>query len=373
MKVIITNKKGEVTVIEKPKTILVKEPKREVITVSANYYDEYAVKAVAESIDGIDTRLEDGRIKMQLPAQPALSPVALTGSYNDLSDIPVLPTYPDKEAMKAEIKKDALKLVDGVYVPTKGFSKLLMENLTGGGDTIVTFDKRSKKVKVTTYVSAVQASGSTGGGAVTNVTGTANRITSTGGATPQIDISSSYVGQSSITTVGTLSSGNATAIVDAASTSAAGKVELADLAETNTGTDATRAVTPDGLAGSYAGTKSVNVVVTAPTANVATGDGKAYVTIPEACNGMDLVRATATVVTAGTTGASTIQIHNVTQAADMLSGVISIASGGTVATAGTIDTGNDDVATNDVLRVDVDSVSTTPPKGLIVVLEFRLP
>lgn len=44
-------------------------------------------------------------------------------------------------------------------------------------------------------------------GTVTSVAGTSNRITSTGGATPIIDISASYVGQASITTVGTLSSG----------------------------------------------------------------------------------------------------------------------------------------------------------------------
>lgn len=44
-------------------------------------------------------------------------------------------------------------------------------------------------------------------GTVTSVSGTSNRITSTGGATPVIDISGSYVGQGSITTVGTLSSG----------------------------------------------------------------------------------------------------------------------------------------------------------------------
>lgn len=43
---------------------------------------------------------------------------------------------------------------------------------------------------------------------VTNVAGTANRITSTGGQMPVIDISASYVGQSSITTVGALSSGS---------------------------------------------------------------------------------------------------------------------------------------------------------------------
>jgi hypothetical protein len=45
------------------------------------------------------------------------------------------------------------------------------------------------------------------GGGVSSVTGTANRITSSGGATPVIDISASYVGQSSITTLGTIASG----------------------------------------------------------------------------------------------------------------------------------------------------------------------
>ena len=146
----------------------------------------------------------------------------------------------------------------------------------------------------------------------------------------------------------------------------------ATAAETNTGTSTSKYVSPDGLAGSYAGTKSVSIAVFAPTTDVATGDGKAYITIPEALNGMDLVRAQATVVTAGTTNATTVMIHNVTDAVDMLSGAISIASGGTVGTVGTINTSNDGVATNDVLRVDVDSVSTTAPKGLMVILEFRL-
>ena len=53
-----------------------------------------------------------------------------------------------------------------------------------------------------------------GGGSVTSVSGTLNRITSTGGTTPVIDISASYIGQSSITTLGTITSGtwNASAI-----------------------------------------------------------------------------------------------------------------------------------------------------------------
>jgi len=44
-------------------------------------------------------------------------------------------------------------------------------------------------------------------GSVSSVSGTSNRITSTGGTTPVIDISASYVGQSSITTLGTIGTG----------------------------------------------------------------------------------------------------------------------------------------------------------------------
>lgn len=52
---------------------------------------------------------------------------------------------------------------------------------------------------------------------VTSVSGTTNRITSTGGTTPVIDIDAAYAGQSSITTLGTIASGvwNGTAIANA--------------------------------------------------------------------------------------------------------------------------------------------------------------
>jgi hypothetical protein len=45
----------------------------------------------------------------------------------------------------------------------------------------------------------------------------------------------------------------------------------------------------------------------------------------------------------------------------------------TAAAAAVINTSTDDVATNDLLRIDVDAVSTTAPKGLIITLEFQLP
>lgn len=45
------------------------------------------------------------------------------------------------------------------------------------------------------------------GGSVASVSGTANRVTSTGGTNPVIDISAAYVGQTSITTLGTIGTG----------------------------------------------------------------------------------------------------------------------------------------------------------------------
>jgi len=111
--------------------------------------------------------------------------------------------------------------------------------------------------------------------------------------------------------------------------------------------------------------------------DTATGDGKAYFTIPEELNGMNLVGVHARVVTAGTTGTTDFQIANVTDSVDMLSTKLTIDSGetgsDTAATPAVIDTTKDDVATNDLLRIDCDAVATTAAKGLVVRLRFALP
>lgn len=162
-----------------------------------------------------------------------------------------------------------------------------------------------------------------------------------------------------------------------ATTSAEGLVELATTAEINTGTDAARVVTPDTLAASDFGIQYIELWCSGIGDDVATGDGAAYFHVPPAMNGMDLVYVHAEVITAGTTGTTDVQVNNVTQAADMLSTKITIDStetgSDTAAAAAVIDTSNDDVATNDLIRVDVDSVSTTAPKGLLVTLGFRKP
>lgn len=100
-----------------------------------------------------------------------------------------------------------------------------------------------------------------------------------------------------------------------------------------------------------------------------------YFPIPSTMDGMNLARATAMVDTAGTTNPTTIQIRNLTKypSNDALTTAISIASGGTVATAGVVNTSYDDVSTNDKIRIDVTGSSTTKALGLWVVLEYQLP
>lgn len=171
--------------------------------------------------------------------------------------------------------------------------------------------------------------------------------------------------------------GTITITAETATDSNSGISELAIASEVNTGTDTGRTITPDALAGSNLGTKVLEVTAFDYATAVAAGDGAGYVTVPSSYAGMNLVAAHARVITAGTTNTTDIQIHNLTQTADMLSTKVTIDStetgSNTAATAAVIDTANDDVAAWDVLRVDVDAVSTTAPQGLIVTLEFRLP
>lgn len=164
--------------------------------------------------------------------------------------------------------------------------------------------------------------------------------------------------------------------VRAASTSQTGIAEASVASEVNTGTDSLRYVSPDSLAGSNFGIRYIQFVITAPDGDVSTGDNKAFTHIPTALNGMNLVYAHAEVITAPVGAAMTIQIHNATDAVDMLSAALTIDDGETGSDTGsvTINTSNDDVATNDVIRIDIDQVgSSTAGAGLVVTLGFQLP
>lgn len=158
-----------------------------------------------------------------------------------------------------------------------------------------------------------------------------------------------------------------------------GAVELATSSETTTGTDAARAVTPDGLAGSDYGKRVVGVQVFDSATNTATGDGKAFFRVPSVMNGWNLVGVALQVYTAGTTGTTDVQIRRTRSGSsvDMLSTKVTVDSAetdsSTAATAAVINTSNDDVSTGDRIAIDVDAVSTTAAQGMFVELVFQAP
>ena len=113
-----------------------------------------------------------------------------------------------------------------------------------------------------------------------------------------------------------------------------------------------------------------------PTTALSTGDGKLYFTVPESLDGYNLISAHACVYTVSSSGAPSIQVHNRTDAVDMLSVSITIdvseLNSYTATTPHTVDTSNDDVSTGDVICIDVD-VAGTGVEGLDIHLVFNKP
>jgi len=112
------------------------------------------------------------------------------------------------------------------------------------GDDQVTY----AKIQNVSATNVVLGRDSSGAGIIEEISASSLRtmINVENGATA--DQTKSDIDGLAITTVGTLDTGDATGIVSAASTSAAGKVELATTAEALAGSDSSRAVTPAGLA-----------------------------------------------------------------------------------------------------------------------------
>ncbi len=109
---------------------------------------------------------------------------------------------------------------------------------------------------------------------------------------------------------------------------------------------------------------------------LSTGDGRLYFTVPASLDGYDLTAAHACVYVVSSSGLPSIQVHNRTDAVDMLSVAITIdvseLTSYTATTAHTVDTDNDDVSTGDVIRIDVDAAGTDV-QGLDIHLVFNLP
>ena len=115
------------------------------------------------------------------------------------------------------------------------------------------------------------------------------------------------------------------------------------------------------------------IKVISETTTLTTGDGQFIFAIPSDLNGMNLISAQAFVTTVSSSGLPTVQIRNVTDSVDMLTTKITIDASEftsyTAATPSVRDTANDDVATGDLIAIDVD-VAGTGAQGLGVILRF---
>lgn len=139
--------------------------------------------------------------------------------------------------------------------------------------------------------------------------------------------------------------------------------------------------TPASLSGTVRKPLSAYVIPAATT--VTTGDGKAYIRIPPALDGMKLAGASIAVMAPSTSGTPTVQIARGRQSSptsahsyvDMLSTALTIDANEydskDAATAGVVDAANATVATGDLIRIDVD-VAGTGTAGLVLTATFGL-
>jgi hypothetical protein len=136
------------------------------------------------------------------------------------------------------------------------------------------------------------------------------------------------------------------------------------------------------LASANATRKSFELVPFGPVTDNVAGSGKAYFHVPSTMNGQNVVLVHALVQASGTTGDLSVNVSRTRSGTTvpMMSGtayvkVATLKHGSDEAggSSGTINTSNDDLATNDILRVDVITIHTTPAKGLIVTVEAETP
>lgn len=167
------------------------------------------------------------------------------------------------------------------------------------------------------------------------------------------------------------------AVVSAASTTTAGKVELATIAETDTGTDTTRALTADGLQGSFRNLRFLMFDLIDSDTDVATdtsigGDWPIPFsgTIIQDDSNPDYFAAYTT--TAGTTGTMVVDVHlNGTTIMTTNKLDIETTEKDTTTAATQPDLTTTSVSAGDILTFDIDAVHTTAAKGLKVMIAIR--
>lgn len=125
--------------------------------------------------------------------------------------------------------------------------------------------------------------------------------------------------------------------------------------------------------GDSLGPRSVSVCVFGSGTTVSTGEGTIGFCVPVSMNGLNLSAATAAVATAGaTSGTTDVAIRRKRSGSDveMLTAAITLATATYTASNGTIGNSNKNVATGDLIFIDVDAVNGTAPVGLSVALTF---
>jgi len=240
-------------------------------------------------------------------------------------------------------------------------------------------------------------------GTVTSVTGTAP-VASSGGTTPAISIPAAtnlVAGHATAahitaieantaknTNVPTALSMGTIGVATIAITSDGGADDVTLPTATNAAAGVASAAQITKLDGIEAGadvTDSTNVNATvkrivvikciADDTALTVADGKAYFTVPIELNGMNLISVGAHVYTVSSSGLPTFQIHNLTDAQDMLSTALTIDAtekdSKDATTPAVINTTYDDVATGDELRFDCD-VAGTSTKGWEIRMGFQL-
>ncbi len=102
-----------------------------------------------------------------------------------------------------------ISLVDNAILPGTGGVTLPSGNTAARGAVAgsIRFNSQTNVIELTNDGSNWYTIENSGSSIVLTVSGTANRITSTGGQNPIIDIDAAYVGQTSITTLGTVTTG----------------------------------------------------------------------------------------------------------------------------------------------------------------------
>lgn len=121
----------------------------------------------------------------------------------------------------------------------------------------------------------------------------------------------------------------------------------------------------------------VTIQVTDPNGSaITTGDGKAYWAVPAGLNGYRIAAVQADLTTVSSSGAVNVDLWEVVDGVDILSTNLTIdaneRSSATAATPAVIDAANDDLATGNQVRVDIDGAGTGA-KGLMVHLTLYGP